>query len=42
MRIGVDLIEVDRIRRAMERYGRLEQAWKRIETTFELFRPDGD
>lgn len=30
-----------KVERVMERYDRLEQAWKRVETAFELFRPDG-
>jgi hypothetical protein len=30
-----------KVERAMERYDRLEQTWKRVETVFELFRPDG-
>ena len=30
-----------KVERMMERYDRVERAWKRIETAFELFRPDG-
>ena len=31
----------NKVERVMERYDRAERAWKRIETAFELFRPDG-